>query len=117
VLCGYYDAKPVDAMKANIHKWIVVSKGAPKINGFMYTTWKRQFDPWLKQYFGLLDTYGQWATTIARAQGHGGRRGRGVSERWAWASCPWNGLGTIRIAGCYGSDAEEPLRPIRPRTK
>ena len=59
VLGGYHDGRTTDAMKKNIHKWMTVSKGAPAIRGFMFTTWGRRYQ-YMKEYFQLLDTYDAW---------------------------------------------------------
>lgn len=59
VLCGFYDQRTTDKMKQNIHKWMTVSKGAPGIRGFMFTTWGRRYQ-YMKEYFRLLDTYDTW---------------------------------------------------------
>ncbi len=59
VLCGYYDGTSTDAMKKNITNWMKVSQGQPQMQGFMYTTWRRNYKN-LKEYFQLVDTYDQW---------------------------------------------------------
>ena len=46
-------------MKKNITNWMKVSQGQPQMQGFMYTTWRRNYKN-LKEYFQLVDTYDQW---------------------------------------------------------
>ena len=59
VLCGYYDGRTTARMKANISRWMKVSRGVPGILGVMYTTWRRDYDH-LDEYFKLLETHGKW---------------------------------------------------------
>jgi hypothetical protein len=61
VLCGFYDAARTDQMKKNIDHWMTVSKGAPGILGFMYTTFANNYRS-MDEYFKLLDTYAEWGT-------------------------------------------------------
>jgi len=59
VMCGYYDGTSTAKMKNNIAGWMKVSAGVPKVVGFMYTTWQRNYKN-LKEYFELVDTYDTW---------------------------------------------------------
>ncbi|HYF49947.1 MAG TPA: hypothetical protein VEJ63_11100 [Planctomycetota bacterium] len=59
ILCGYYDAGKPEQMKQNITNWMKMSDGLPNIRGFMYTTWKKNYNN-MKPYFELVDTYAQW---------------------------------------------------------
>ncbi len=47
VIAGYYDADDL----SNFRTWDAASKGVPKVDGFMYTTWERKLN--------LLETYGE----------------------------------------------------------
>jgi hypothetical protein len=66
VICGYYDGTTTEKMKKNIGGWMKVTEGAPGILGFMYTTWRRDYGN-LKEYFHLVDTYGEWGAAGAAA--------------------------------------------------
>jgi hypothetical protein len=59
VLCGFYDATATADMKKNIDHWMTVSKGAPGILGFMYTTFGNNYKS-MDEYFKLVDTYAEW---------------------------------------------------------
>lgn len=59
VLCGYYDGPSVKQMKDNIGRWLNFSAGQRGIQGFMYTTWTRNYKN-LKPYFDLLDGSDKW---------------------------------------------------------
>ena len=63
VMCGYYDVKTTDDLKANIHKWMTVSKDSPGVLGLMYTTWKSNYK-YMKEYFQLADTYSEWSPAM-----------------------------------------------------
>jgi hypothetical protein len=60
VLCGYYDGTTTAKMKANIGRWMKVSRGVPNVLGFMYTTWRRNYRN-MKEYFELVDTHAKWS--------------------------------------------------------
>ena len=59
VLCGYYDGRSSQRMKDNIARWKKVSEEIPGVLGFMYTTWRRDYDN-LQDYFSLLDSFEDW---------------------------------------------------------
>ena len=59
IICGYYDGRTTDAMKKNIHRWMTVAQGVPNVRGVMFTTWGKRYQ-FMKEYFGLLDTYEAW---------------------------------------------------------
>lgn len=59
VLCGYYDGRSAQRMKDNIAKWKKVSAEVPGVLGFMYTTWRGDYEN-LEGYFRLLDSYSEW---------------------------------------------------------
>ena len=46
-------------MKDNIGRWLNFSAGQRGIQGFMYTTWTRNYKN-LKPYFDLLDGSDKW---------------------------------------------------------
>jgi len=54
VLCGFYDVTSDDEMSANIRAWLTVANDQSGIQGFMYTTWKRNYRS-MSRYFTLLD--------------------------------------------------------------
>ena len=72
LLCGFYDGKTTEEMKDNIHKWVKVTEGVPGVVGIMYTTWNKDYSV-MKEYFHLLDTYGQWKNEMKDAEGQKGK--------------------------------------------
>jgi hypothetical protein len=59
VICGFYDGASTPAMKKNIQGWMDVTRGAKGVEGFMYTTWNKNYKQ-LEEYFKLLDSFPQW---------------------------------------------------------
>ena len=63
ILCGYYDVKTTDRMKADIVKWAKNIEGLDGVLGFMYTTYANDWTH-MKEYLGLANTYDQWKATF-----------------------------------------------------